>query len=236
MKRICTICARGDSKGVKNKNIRLIGGKPLIAHSIFQARESDLFECIAISSDCEEILETARKWGADYLIRRPDELANDTAAKLPAIRHCFLHVENFLNIQFDVAVDLDATSPLRSPQDIIETVKLLESKDVSNVITGCPARKSPYFNLVEEGENGVVKLSKQLDHPIFRRQDAPKCFDMNASVYAWKRESLLSKNNSVFFVDTLLYSMPENRSTDIDSELDFQFVEFLMRKENEKRT
>jgi CMP-N,N'-diacetyllegionaminic acid synthase len=233
MKRLCTICARGGSKGVKNKNIRLIDGKPLIAHSILQAKASNLFQCIAVSSDSEQILETAKKWGADYLVHRPDNMANDTAAKIPAIRHCFVHIENLLNVTFDVLVDLDATSPLRNVQDIINSVELLETKKISNIITGCPARRSPYFNLVEIEDTGVVKLSKQLKNHIIRRQDAPKSYDMNASIYVWQRKALLSSNDSVFFPDTQLYVMPENRSIDIDSELDFQFVDFLMNKKND---
>jgi CMP-N,N'-diacetyllegionaminic acid synthase len=227
MKRLCTICARGGSKGVKNKNIRPLLGKPLIVYSIEQARNSGLFQYIAVSSDSKEILETAKKSGADYLIRRPAEMASDTAPKLSAIRHCFLEVEKRTGKLFDVLVDLDATSPLRNHGDIVECVKILENLNVSNVLTGSPARRSPYFNLVEEAENGVVKLSKSLEKPVFRRQDTPKCYDMNASIYVWQRESLLSENNTVFFQDTQLYVMPENRSIDIDTELDFQIVEFL---------
>jgi CMP-N,N'-diacetyllegionaminic acid synthase len=236
MNRLCTICARGGSKGVKNKNTRLIAGKPLIAHSILQANASGLFQSIAVSSDSEDILTVAREWGADHLIHRPSEMACDTAAKIPAIRHCFQSIERNLGISFDILVDLDVTSPLRNIQDIINSVKLLESKGVSNIITGCSARRSPYFNLVEETNLGVVKLSKQADQTIVRRQDAPKCYDLNASIYVWKREAILNENNSVFFPDTKLYVMPENRSIDIDSEVDFQFVEFLMMKKNEKRS
>jgi CMP-N,N'-diacetyllegionaminic acid synthase len=234
MKRLCTICARGGSKGVKNKNIRPLLGKPLISHSIEQARNSGLFQYIAVSSDSEEILEIAKQWGVDYLIRRPEEMASDTAAKLVAIRHCFLEVEKLVGIHFDALVDLDATSPLRISDDIVTCVRMLENLNVSNVITGCPARRSPYFNLVEKTENGVVKLSKPLENPVFRRQDTPKCFDMNASIYVWQRESLLNNNNTVFFEDTQLYVMPEKRSIDIDSELDFQFVEFLMKLRQEE--
>ena len=128
-----------------------------------------------------------------------------------------------------VIVDLDATSPLRLPEDIINVVKILEEKKVINVITAMPARRSPYFNLVELDDSGRVRLSKPLDHPIVRRQDAPKCYDMNASIYIWQREGLL--NNSVVFLEnTALYVMPEERSIDIDSELDFEFVEFLAKK------
>ena len=87
MKRLCTICARGGSKGVKGKNLRLLAGKPLIAHSIEQARQSGLFEAIGVSSDSNDILKTADEWGADYLVERPAEMASDTAGQLPAIRH-----------------------------------------------------------------------------------------------------------------------------------------------------
>jgi CMP-N,N'-diacetyllegionaminic acid synthase len=229
MNRICTICARGGSKGVKNKNIRDLLGKPLIAHSILQARESNLFNAIAISSDSDAILETARQWGADFTIKRPLELATDTAAKLPVIKHCVLETEKTTGMLYDVIVDLDVTSPLRIVVDIEESVALLEKRKVSNIITGAPARRSPYFNLVELDENGVAVLSKPPIKPIVRRQNSPKCYDMNASIYVWQREALFG-NTSIFNQDTLLHIMPEERSIDIDSELDFEFVEFLFQK------
>lgn len=228
MNRLCTICARGGSKGVKGKNIREMLGKPLIAHSIEQARSSGLFELIAVSSDSKEILNVAERFGADIVVDRPSELASDSAAKLPAIRHCFEEVEKKCGVTFDVLVDLDATSPLRIPEDIIGAVDLLETQKIANVITGAPARRSPYFNLVEIGEDGVVRLSKIPSHPIVRRQDAPQCYDMNASIYVWWRDSLF-REGAIFQEDTRLFVMPEERSIDIDSELDFKFVEFLMR-------
>lgn len=227
-KRICTICARGGSKGVVNKNIRPLLGRPLIAHTIERARESGLFECIAVSSDSDAILDAARQWGADFHVRRPDELATDTAAKVPAIRHCLEEAERLAGIRCDVLVDLDATSPLRSTDDIRGAVVLLETRGVTSVITGAPARRSPYFNLVEVDAAGVVRLSKTLAQPVVRRQDAPKCYDMNASIYVWRRDDFLA-HPAVFYGDTLLYEMPEDRSHDIDTELDFEWVEFLMR-------
>ncbi len=229
MRRICTICARGGSKGVKNKNIRHLLGKPLIAYSIEQAIASKLFELIAVSSDSRQILETAKQWGADLVIERPEVLATDTAAKLPVIQHCVSEVERISNFIFDTMVDLDATSPLRNHQDIQHVVHLLETKKVSNVITGSPARRSPYFNLVEINDCGVAELSKPLKNGIVRRQDSPLCYDMNASIYAWQRAAFFS-SHSIFNADTLLYVMPEERSIDIDSELDYEFVELLMKK------
>lgn len=229
MKRLCTICARGGSKGVKNKNIRNLLGKPLIAHSILQAKSSELFDAVAVSSDSKEILDVALQWGVDFVIERPEELATDTAAKLPVIRHCFQEVEKITNERYDVLVDLDATSPLRNVEDIRGAVDLLETRQVSNVITGAPARRSPYFNLVEEDPSGIVRLSKTLEKPIIRRQDAPKCYDMNASIYVWNRDTILT-SNAIFNEDTLLYMMPEERSHDIDTELDFELVQFLLRR------
>jgi CMP-N,N'-diacetyllegionaminic acid synthase len=229
MTRLCTICARAGSKGVKNKNIRDLLGKPLIAYSILQAREARFFDSVAVSSDSAEILETAKRYGADFLIDRPPELATDEAPKLPVIQHCVLETEKISGKIFSVIVDLDATSPLRSSEDIREAVKLLENRAVSNVITGTPAHRSPYFNLVELGEDGVAALSKTLAEPVARRQDAPKCFDMNASIYVWKRDALF-ENAVLFKRDTLLYVMPQERSVDIDSEMDFQIVEFLMKQ------
>jgi N-acylneuraminate cytidylyltransferase/CMP-N,N'-diacetyllegionaminic acid synthase len=235
LKKICTICARGGSKGVPNKNIRLLSGKSLIAYSIEQAKDSGIFDYIAVSSDSTEILEIAEQYGADFLITRPEELATDTAAKLPVIRHCVEQVENKLQCQFDIIIDLDATSPLRIPSDIINAYELLESKSAVNVITGMPSRRSPYFNLVETNLLGYVSLSKTSSIPLYRRQDAPTCYDMNASIYVWKRNALMnSDNNSVFNETTALYEMPEERSIDIDSQLDWKIVELLMTERIER--
>ena len=229
MKRLCTICARGGSKGVKNKNLRELCGKPLIAHSLEQAKASGLFDAVAVSSDAAQILEIARQWGADYLIERPAELATDTAPKVPAIRHCVAEAERLSGAAYDTLVDLDATSPLRIAEDIAGAVALLEREACGNVITGAPARRSPYFNLVEVGENGVARLSKRLPVAVVRRQDSPRCYDMNASIYVWAREALF-EFDGVFGPRTRLFEMPAARSLDIDSELDFEIVEYLMKK------
>jgi len=232
MKRLCTICARGGSKGVKNKNLRDLMGKPLIAHSIEHAQASGLFSAIAVSSDSADILSAAAHFGAHHLIQRPQELASDVAPKLPAIRHCALETERITGCRYDVFVDLDATSPLRLPADIGGAVSLLETTAASNVITGAPARRSPYFNLVELDATGVAHLSKPLSVAITRRQDAPRCYDMNASIYAWQRDALLA-SDVLFQADTLLFEMPEERSIDIDSELDFELVALIMAKRTE---
>jgi len=229
MKSICTMCARGGSKGVVGKNARELLGKPLLAWSIEQAKQTGLFAAIAFSSDSDFLLETALEAGADIAVKRPDEMATDTAPKIPAIRHCLEQAIARTGIAPEVFVDLDITSPLRLPSDIAGAIELLNRSGARSVITGAPARRSPYFNLVEERTDGSVGLSKFADPPIVRRQDAPRCFDMNASIYAWRVVPFL-ENPAVFYPDTRLFEMPEERSVDIDSDLDFTLVELLLRK------
>jgi len=231
---LCTICARGGSKGVKNKNIRLLNGKPLIAYTIEQAKESKLFEHIVVSTDSDDIAKVAKEYGAEIFFKRSPKLASDTAGKLDVIRDAFVRSEKYYNKTFDYLVDLDATSPLRNVEDIINSFNLFKNNNYDNLITAMPSKKNPYFNMVEQDKNGRVYLSKKLDISIVRRQDAPKTYDMNASIYIWKREIILNKN-SIFLENTGLYVMPEERSIDIDSELDFEFVEFLIRKRDVKR-
>jgi len=227
MKAICTICARGGSQGVKNKNLINLRGKPLIAHSILQAIKSNLFDIITVSSDSPQIRAAAKEWGADFIVDRPDEMATSTAAKLPAIQHAVQETERTLVKQFDVIVDLDVTSPLRSVSDLCESFEtLLKNTAALNLVTAYPARRSPYFNMLEVSDNGFVQLAKQPSTPVYRRQDSPQCYDMNASIYIWKREAFFNYKN-VITDRTLLFVMPEERSIDIDSKVDLQLVRLL---------
>lgn len=228
-KSICTICARGGSKGVPNKNARLVAGKPLLAHTIDQARDTGAFDTIAFSSDSQVYLDLAAKAGVDLLVRRPEELATDAAGKLPVIRHCVLQAEERVGHTFDIVVDLDCTAPLRQPSDILACIDILRETQAGNVVTAAPARRSPYFNLLERFPDGRIDLAKRPIAPILRRQDVPACFDMNASIYTWRREALFERDG-LFHPDTQLYVMPEERSIDIDSELDFEIVSMLLER------
>lgn len=224
---LCTICARSGSKGVKNKNIRELHGKPLIAYTIEQAKAANIFEHIVVSTDSDQIAEAAKKYGAEVFFKREPEMASDTAGKLQVIRDAFVRSEEYYDQEFDYLVDLDATSPLRNVNDINDCFETLLNNDFDNIITAAPSRRSPYFNMVELNDNGTIMLSKSLDDYVVRRQDAPQAFDMNASIYVWHREAILN-NESVISNKTGLYVMPEERSLDIDSELDFTIVKFLM--------
>jgi N-acylneuraminate cytidylyltransferase/CMP-N,N'-diacetyllegionaminic acid synthase len=212
---------------VPGKNIRPILGKPLIAHTIEQALESGLFDAVAVSSDDEAILDVARHYGADFAIKRPDILANDTAPKLPAIQHAVNAVEQAMGHTFAVLTDLDCTSPLRNRDDIASAIAMLDDPNIDCVITAAPARRSPYYNLIELDETGAPWPCKMRDKTLIRRQDAPDTFDMNASIYVWRRNSFMAAP-FVFGPNTRLMVMPPERSHDIDSPVDFRIVEILM--------
>lgn len=229
MKRLCTICARGGSKGVPHKNLRPIAGKPLIVHSVRHAVDSGLFDVIAVSSDSAEILRIALDAGAHLAIERPAELATDTANKLDAIRHAMLAAESASGERFDAVVDLCPTAPLRDIADIAACLAPVETGVAGNVFSVAPAHRSPYFNLVEVAKDGKVRLSKFGEAAVVRRQDAPDCYDMNASIYVWRRDRLAEKPY-LFAEDTAIHIMPRERSFDIDSPLDFEIVEMIMKK------
>jgi len=206
----------------------------MIVHTIEQAKESKLFEHIIISTDSDKIVEIAVDNGAEVFFKRNKEMASDTAGKLDVIKDAFRRSEKHFNQIFEYLIDLDATAPLRNTNDILESFKQFKDADNDNLITAMPSRRSPYFNLVELNAEGNVMLSKRLQSTIARRQDAPKSFDMNASIYIWKREALLN-NDSLFLNKTGLFIMPEDRSIDVDSELDFKIVEWLMKEKNAKK-
>lgn len=228
VKRIGVICARGGSKGLPNKNLRLLGGIPLIAHTIKQALECQVLDVVAVSSDSQEILQTAQAFGIKHLVERPSQLASDDASKIPAIRHCVEQVEHEVG-RFAYVADLDCTVPFRLVSDIDDAFKSIEAAGVSSLISVTPARKLPYFNLVELTEQGYVRVSKPTDPPLVRRQDAPVCFDMNASIHIWRRDTLFA-SDARFQDDTIVFEMPFERSIDIDTEIEFTINELLMKK------
>lgn len=227
MRRVCTILGRAGSVGVPGKNVRLLGGMPLIVHSIRHARETGLFDAVVVSTDDPEVARIAEDEAVDLIVSRPPEMATSTAGKLPAIRHAVAEAERIVGQKFDIVVDIQPTSPLRLPEDIVAAVELLESKGKHvNVVTGCKSHKSPYFDLVEAGTESFVRLVATVPRALPRRQDAPATFDLNGAVYAWWRERL-EKTESAIAEYTMIHVMPPERSIDIDTEVDFALAELL---------
>lgn len=225
------IFARGGSKGVPRKNIRLLGGKPLIAHSIESGRKSGILDRIIVSTDDEEIAAVAREYGAEVPFMRPSELALDTSPEWDAWRHAVSNVD-----PFDTFVSLPATAPLRSPADIRLCVKTF-SEDAGGcdvVITCKNAARHPSFNMIRMDDQGVAKLLMPLDKPVIRRQDVPKVYDMTTVAYVLSPKFIMN-NSSIFKGNVKAVVIPEERALDIDTLLDFQFAEFLLAKQTQEK-
>ncbi len=222
---IITICARGGSGGVPGKNIRPLCGKPLINYTIEQALACPGIDGVYVSTDDAEIAAIAEKAGATVPFVRPAELATATAAKLPVIIHLVEYLEAN-GMQVDRIVDLDPTSPLRTDEDIQACIELLDD-ETDLVITGYEADKNPYFNMVEPRDENYVTLVKSVDGGVVARQQAPKVYSMNASIYVWHRHSL---KDSLWGGNVKLHVMPRERSVDIDDPLDWKIVELLMKE------
>ena len=225
---LCTICARGGSKGLPNKNLLKIGDISLIGHTLTQAKAIDAIDCIIVSSDSNEILKEGEIYAADILLQRSAKLASDEAGKIDAIIDCLNHAESNLNKHFDYVIDLDVTSPLRNLIDIENCLEFTKDQGFKNLITVTNSKKNPYFNQIEITNEGPQLVKS--GHNIKGRQSAPKVYDMNASIYVWSRDFLINEK-TLFSRDTIVYDMPEERSLDIDNELDFKIVKHLIENE-----
>ena len=217
----------GGAKGVKNKNIRRISGKPLIQYTLECAAKSKLVDHFVVSTDSIDIFNLVNSLGYETKYIRPAELASDTSGKIDAIKHVVDYFESTSKIAVDIIVDLDIGVPMRTPQDIDAAIDLMVSdNEMETLVTVYPSERSPYFNMIEQQDNGYYNLVKLPNPPILRRQDAPKVFSVTPAIFAWKRNSLHIKH--LYEGNWGIYEMPIERSLDIDTEFEFKMVEFLM--------
>lgn len=233
MKILGTICARGGSKGIPKKNIRPLCGRPLIAHTIESALKCKALERVVVSTDDPEIREVALRYGAEAPFLRPAELATDKADKWWVWRHVVSTLRDREGYICDIIADLDPTAPLREVSDIEACLHLLVEGCADVVFTVTEAHKNPYFNMVEYQGN-EVRLCKPLERTIACRQDAPPVYSMNSSIYVMWCSFLMEKGGIFASGRAKMHVMPPERSVDIDREIDFEFVEFLMRRREEK--
>ena len=224
---LATICARGGSKGEKNKNIRNLHGKPLIGYTIDYLKNWGKADRIVCSTDSAKIADIAKKYGAEVPFLRPGDLADDASAKFPVLQHAIEFCENHFDEKYDVLVDLDPTAPIRKKDDIVKAFDKFANSSADVLYSVVNARKNPYFNMVELDENGYANLSKKPDKEIVARQSAPKVFDMNASIYIFDRDFVLN-NSGLHDGKEIVYVMDDISGFDIDREIDFQFIEFLL--------
>tara|TARA_B100001971_G_C18144625_1_gene512342 strand:+ start:463 stop:1149 length:687 start_codon:yes stop_codon:yes gene_type:complete len=228
MKHLCIICARKGSKGLINKNFKKLNGIPLVEYTIHQALKSKLFNNIFISTDSNKIKNISKKFKTIFVSKRPNYLSKDNTAKIPVIIHSLKSAEKIYKMKFDVIVDLDVTAPLRKIIDIRNALNKFKKNNSDVLFSVNESKKNPYFNMVEKRRNRI-KLSKALSKKILYRQAAPKVYDINASIYIWKREALL-KRKTLYTKKTSIYLMPPERSFDIDTKFDWKLVKFLLKK------
>jgi CMP-N-acetylneuraminic acid synthetase len=224
------IFARGGSKGVPRKNIRLLAGKPLIAYAIEAGRQCRQIDRVIVSTDDEEIAAVSKEFGAEVPFLRPKELAQDTSPEIFAWRHAIEFLESGLNgRKVDLFVSIPPTAPLRISDDIDKCISCFQENDVDIVVTVKNAARHPSFNMVRFDEQGYSKLVMPQDASIVRRQDAPPVYDMATVAYV-ARPQFVMQAKSIFDGKVKSVIIPDDRAIDIDTELDFQFAEFLLTK------
>lgn len=221
------IPARLGSKGVKNKNIRILGDKPLIAYTIEEAIKSNIFEDIIVSTEDDKIANISLKYGAQVPFIRPKDLANDNSKTIDVIKHSI----NFMKDEgkeYNEVMILQPTSPFREAIHIIEAYKLFFKKDANFVLSVCKCSHSPlWMNKIDSGlrmDNFIKNEVKNL-----RRQELEPYYEINGAIYIAKINELF-KENALIGKKSYAYIMTREDSIDIDTELDFKFCEFLVSK------
>lgn len=222
------IGVRKGSKGVVGKNFREICGKPLIEWSLRQLLDNPRVGTVVVSTDDERIRDYALAQGTLDIGLRPAELASDTAPKWKVWQHA-LETSEGLAGQMDAFLDLDCTAPLRAAHDVDDALDLFAREKPDMVMSVCEARKNPYFNLVEPDETGALRVSKPLPGGVWSRQTAPKVYEHAASTYVVD-PGYLKRAETIYEGRVIPFEMPAERCLDIDSPLDFRFVELLLQE------
>ncbi len=234
MKTVAFIFARGGSKGLPGKNVRLLCGKPLIGWSIEQAKATKMISRVIVSTDSEEIAEVARQYGAETPFMRPSGLARDDSPEWLAWRHALNYLKEESGLP-DAMVSVPTTAPLRDVRDIERCLEDFALGDADVVVTVEAARRSPYFNMVKRNDDGTVELVIPPGGNVFRRQDSPPVFDMTTVAYVASPEFILTKN-SLFEGRVRAVEIPTERAIDIDTLMDFRIAECLMKERNHDHT
>jgi CMP-N-acetylneuraminic acid synthetase len=227
MKVTALICARGGSKGLPGKNIRPLGGKPLIAWAIGHARAVPRVGRVIVSTDSEDIAAAARAAGADVPFLRPAELAQDASPEWLVWRHALTYLKQSDGAYPDALLVVPATAPLRSVQDLERCLDEFEQHQPDMVITVSEANRSPYFNMVKVNPDGTSSLVIAPDGAIVRRQDAPEVYDMTTVGYVARPEFVMTQSGT-FAGRVRQVVVPVERAIDIDTALDFKIAECLM--------
>ena len=221
------ICARGGSKGIYKKNLRLLAGKPLIGWAIEVARNCRSLDRVIVSTEDAEIAEVARKCGAEVPFIRPQELAEDNSPELGVWQHALRTLEAVDGKLPEVVVSVPTTSPARDPEDVEACIAELLRFEADLCLTVRPAQRNPFFNMIKL-EDGWASLVISTAAATFRRQDAPTLYDITTVAYAARSKYVLGAQR-LLEGKIRAVVVPAERAVDIDSELDLAFADFLMK-------
>jgi CMP-N-acetylneuraminic acid synthetase len=230
---VAFIFARGGSKGLPGKNIRLLGGKPLIAWSIEHALAVSRISRVIVSTDSIEIADVAKQHGAEVPFIRPAELARDDSPEWLTWRHALTFLQTTDGVLPDAMLSVPATAPLRQVIDLENCLDEFAKGNTDAVITVAEANRSPYFNMVKENQDGTFGIVIPPQSALVRRQDVPVVYDMATVGYVVRPEFVL-KNSSLFEGRVRAVKVPTERAVDIDTLLDFQMAEFFLKISTQK--
>lgn len=226
MKNLAIIPARSGSKGLKDKNIKLLNGKPLIAYTIEAAKKSGLFNEIFVSTDSEKYAKIAQVWGANVPFLRSDELSTDIASSWDVVREAInKYKEN--GKEFDTIALLQPTSPLRTADDIIAGYNKMKQKFANSIVSVCETDHSPLWSNTLPEDNSMVSFVKQ-DIIYSIRQDLPTYYQINGALYIVRTNYLMS-NNNIYKDSSFATIMSRENSIDIDTRMDFIIADALMK-------
>jgi CMP-N,N'-diacetyllegionaminic acid synthase len=225
------IPARAGSKGIPEKNIQLLAGMPLIAHSILMAKSCPQITKCIVSTDSEKIAAIAHEYGGDVPFLRPAELARDDTPMWPVVKHALSEMESREHCRYDFVLLLSPTCPVRFPEDVARAIHLLgqDSRAVGVVAASRPAF-NPRWVCVDLANDGYMRQSFPDGNLYTRRQDVPEVFRINGVLYLWMRDHVADSEAPHYFtLPHRLLEISEDRAIDIDTANDLRLAELLLR-------
>ena len=226
MRIIAIIPARSGSKGLKDKNIKELNGKPMMAYTIEAANNSGIFDCVHVSTDSEKYADIARKYGANVPFLRSDELSGDNASSWDVVRYV-LHMYSNSGVEYDLFALLQPTSPLRTAEDIKNAYNIYMEKNAKAVVSVCETDHPPIFSDVI-AEDGSMKGFVKKEYRDLPRQAIPNYYRVNGGIFLVNK-SCLDDIVSLYDNECYAYIMDRESSIDIDSNIDFLVAEALMK-------
>tara|TARA_B110000259_G_scaffold186087_1_gene236496 strand:+ start:6746 stop:7450 length:705 start_codon:yes stop_codon:yes gene_type:complete len=221
------IPARGGSKGIKNKNLHNLNGKPLISFTIEAAKKSKLITDFIVSTDSLEIKKVSEEYGAEVPFIRPAHLSNDKALAVPTIQHAVLYAESLKNITYDYIVMLQPTAPLRTHEDIDNSLSKLIEENGDGIISVVDVENYHPIKMKTIKDGMLLDfVNSDLENPP--RQSLPPVYIVNGAIYATKRDVFINKN-TFKGNHCIPFIMPQNRSSNIDEPQDFIVAEYFLK-------